>query len=213
MIKPHALTLPSVVGLCLNLATCVVCACHFEPSALTRPPLRRVHAPLALLAPPHPPRSGLRAYARQCLISRGLLPLLAAPSPSGEALLEEAIRSAARLGLVHALDHVVVVQRVHEDFCVKIVSVSETGRVSGPHLQCVTALVLAEAPHCLVPPVCCRLPGEPPAALTLHDFEAHGDPPQPQGILRDDDDEEALRLSRCGSHKYVSSLLRNTMLR
>ncbi len=41
-----------------------------------------------------------RAYARQSLVCRGLLPFLAAPSPNGEQLLEDAIRSAARLGLV-----------------------------------------------------------------------------------------------------------------
>lgn len=68
-----------------------------------------------------------RSYARQCLIARGLLPFLATPN-SGEGLLEDAVKHAGRLGLVKPMDHVVVVQRVHEDFCVKIVSVSQTGR-------------------------------------------------------------------------------------
>jgi hypothetical protein len=36
--------------------------------------------------------------------------------------------AAADAGLVKALDYVVVVQRLHEDFCVKIVGVNETGR-------------------------------------------------------------------------------------
>jgi pyruvate kinase len=66
-----------------------------------------------------------RSNARQCLLSRSLLPFLATPN-SGEGLLDDAVRHAARLGLVKPLDHVVVVQRVHEDFCVKIVAVSHT---------------------------------------------------------------------------------------
>ncbi len=68
-----------------------------------------------------------RSYARQCLVSRGLLPFLATPN-SGEGLLEDAVKHAASLGLVGPLDHVVVVQRVHDDFCVKIVSVAPSGR-------------------------------------------------------------------------------------
>ncbi len=68
-----------------------------------------------------------RSYARQCLVSRGLLPFLATPN-SGEGLLEDAVKHAASLGLVKPLDHVVVVQRVHDDFCVKIVSVARSGR-------------------------------------------------------------------------------------
>lgn len=42
-------------------------------------------------------------------------------------LLEDAIRSAGNMGLVKAKDYVVVLMRVHDDFCVKIVAVSETG--------------------------------------------------------------------------------------
>lgn len=68
-----------------------------------------------------------RSSARQCLISRSLLPVLAAPSPSGDQLLHEAVVMAGRVGLVKPHDHVVCVQRIHDDFCVKIISVDELG--------------------------------------------------------------------------------------
>eukprot|EP00884_Botryococcus_braunii_P017214 jgi/Botrbrau1/4176/Bobra.0192s0036.1 len=68
-----------------------------------------------------------RSSARQCLIHSGLLPVLAAPSPSGETLLEEAIVMAGQSGLVKPHDHVVVVQMVQNNFIVKIVSVDEFG--------------------------------------------------------------------------------------
>lgn len=68
-----------------------------------------------------------RHNARQCLMTRGLLPMLAAPSPNGDAVLEEAILVAAQVGLVKPHQHVVCVQRIHEDFCVKIVSVDALG--------------------------------------------------------------------------------------
>lgn len=55
------------------------------------------------------------------------MPMLAAPSPSGDALLEEAVAVAGRMGLVKPHDHVVCVQRIHDDFCVKIVAVDEMG--------------------------------------------------------------------------------------
>ncbi|KAG1667784.1 hypothetical protein FOA52_010821 [Chlamydomonas sp. UWO 241] len=44
-----------------------------------------------------------------------------------EALLADAINSAARQGLVRPGDHVVVVQRVHADFCIKIIAVNAAG--------------------------------------------------------------------------------------
>lgn len=75
-------------------------------------------------APPRPPR---RSSARQCLISRALLPVLAAPSPSGDQLLQEAVAMAGRVKLVKPHDHVVCVQRIHDDFCVKIISVDDMG--------------------------------------------------------------------------------------
>lgn len=59
-------------------------------------------------------------HARQCLLSRGLLPLLAAPGPSSEEVLEEAVATAAALGLVGPHQHVVCVERIHDAFCVKV---------------------------------------------------------------------------------------------
>ncbi|KIY96291.1 pyruvate kinase [Monoraphidium neglectum] len=53
--------------------------------------------------------------------------MLATPQPHGDAVLEEAILVAARLGILKPHNHVVAVQRVHEDFCVKIVSVDALG--------------------------------------------------------------------------------------
>jgi hypothetical protein len=68
-----------------------------------------------------------KAVSRQCLIARGLLPVLAAPSPNGDALLEEAIAMAGAMGIVQPSDYVVCVQRVQRDFAVKVVSVDEMG--------------------------------------------------------------------------------------
>lgn len=47
-----------------------------------------------------------RSFARQCLVSRGLLPFLATPN-SGEGLLDDAVKHAQCLGLVKPMDHVV----------------------------------------------------------------------------------------------------------
>ena len=58
---------------------------------------------------------------------RGLLPVLATPSPSGDALLEETIAMAGRMGVVGPSDYVVVVQRLNHDFCVKILAVDDSG--------------------------------------------------------------------------------------
>jgi len=69
-----------------------------------------------------------RAVARQALIQRGLLPVLAAPAPSGEALLEEAVSMAAAHRLVGAGDHVVILQMVRDAFAIKIVTMDESGR-------------------------------------------------------------------------------------
>jgi hypothetical protein len=52
--------------------------------------------------------------ARQCLLTRGLLPMLATPQPHGDAVLGEAIAMASRLGIVKPNAHVVAVQRIHE---------------------------------------------------------------------------------------------------
>ncbi len=53
--------------------------------------------------------------------------MLATPQPQGDAVLGEAISAASRLGIISPHNHVVAVQRIHEDFCVKIVSVDDMG--------------------------------------------------------------------------------------
>eukprot|EP00878_Enallax_costatus_P018273 GHUV01019230.1.p1 GENE.GHUV01019230.1~~GHUV01019230.1.p1 ORF type:complete len:547 (+),score=119.51 GHUV01019230.1:802-2442(+) len=68
-----------------------------------------------------------RHNARQCLLTRGLIPMLATPQPHGDTVLSEAISAASRMGIVNPNNHVVAVQRIHEDFCVKIVSVDAMG--------------------------------------------------------------------------------------
>lgn len=68
-----------------------------------------------------------RGVARQALIVRGLLPVLAAPAPSSESLLEESVVMASSYGLVKPGDHVVVVQMVRDAFAVKIVTVADDG--------------------------------------------------------------------------------------
>ncbi|GIL72321.1 hypothetical protein Vretifemale_2686, partial [Volvox reticuliferus] len=93
-----------------------------------RPPM-----PILTLVVPRLTSDGLRwqlqgrGHARQCLLVRGLLPMLSAPGPSGDEVLEEAIAMASRLGLVGPGHHVVVVERVHDAFCLKIVAVDELG--------------------------------------------------------------------------------------
>ena len=46
---------------------------------------------------------------------------------AGETLLEEAVLMSAQVGLVRANDHIVCVQRIHEAYVVKIVSVNDKG--------------------------------------------------------------------------------------
>lgn len=46
--------------------------------------------------------------------------MLATPGPNGDAVLESAIVAAAAAGLVAPRHHVVVLQQIHEDFCVKV---------------------------------------------------------------------------------------------
>ncbi|PRW57775.1 pyruvate kinase isoform C [Chlorella sorokiniana] len=98
--------------------------------------------PIMTLVVPYLKRDGLkwklegRHAARQALLTSGLLPTLAAPTPSaGEGLIEEAVQLALANGWVKPLDHVVVLSRSQMDefmvkmdeFMVKIVSVDEHG--------------------------------------------------------------------------------------
>jgi hypothetical protein len=46
--------------------------------------------------------------------------MLATPGPNGDAVLESAIVAAAAAGLVAPQHHVVVLQQIHDDFCVKV---------------------------------------------------------------------------------------------
>lgn len=61
-----------------------------------------------------------RSTARACQLTRGLLPMLATPGPNGDAVLESAIMACAAAGLLAPRHHVVVLQQVHDDFCVKV---------------------------------------------------------------------------------------------
>lgn len=67
-----------------------------------------------------------KSTARQCLLTRGLLPFLAVPSQSGDKVLGTAIANAAKAGILHAFDHVVCVEKVSRDYCIKMVSVDAT---------------------------------------------------------------------------------------
>ncbi|CAL8472137.1 g11679 [Coccomyxa elongata] len=93
-----------------------------------RPPM-----PILTLVIPQLKNDGMRfqlvgrGVARQCQIQRGLLPVLAAPSPSGETLLNEAVQMSLRVGLVQPNDHIVVVQMISDALVVKILSVDEVG--------------------------------------------------------------------------------------
>lgn len=69
-----------------------------------------------------------RANARQCLLSRGILPMLSTPGHTENVMLQEAVKSAAAMGLVKAHSYVVCVQRIHHEYCVKVMSVDPRGR-------------------------------------------------------------------------------------
>ncbi|KAK9862304.1 hypothetical protein WJX84_005516 [Apatococcus fuscideae] len=147
-----------------------------------RPPM-----PILTLVVPHVKSNSLswklegRATARQCAIVRGLLPVLATPSPSGDALLHDAITMSAHNKLVGPKDHVVVVHMVHDAFIVKIVSLDDTG--SG---------ILQDQPQSLIEMAKAQLgiiddedgdmghaaPGQPPAQHTTL-----GAPPGQQSLI------------------------------
>ncbi|KAL6785143.1 PYK2 [Auxenochlorella protothecoides x Auxenochlorella symbiontica] len=91
--------------------------------------------PIMTLVVPYLKREGLRwrlegrSSARQALLTSGLMPVLAAPTPSaGESLLEEAVVLAVRQGMLAPEDHVVTVSRTGVgEYMIKIVSVNEFG--------------------------------------------------------------------------------------
>lgn len=48
--------------------------------------------------------------------------MLAAPRSSIDSILEESVMAAAGMGIVKQDDHVVCIQRIHDDFCLKVIS-------------------------------------------------------------------------------------------
>jgi pyruvate kinase len=68
-----------------------------------------------------------RHVARQCMLTRGLVPMLAAPSPDGERVLRDAVKLATSRKLLRAGDHAVCVEKISGDYCIKMVSVDESG--------------------------------------------------------------------------------------
>lgn len=97
----------------------------------------RPAVPIMTLVVPYLKRDGLhwklegRSAARQALLTSGLMPVLAAPTPNpgqGESLIEEALVLAVNQGVVQPDDHVVTISRAGAaEFMLKIVSVNETG--------------------------------------------------------------------------------------
>ena len=63
--------------------------------------------------------------------------------------MDEAVLVASRMGLVEPNNHVVVVQRMHESFCVKVISVDELGR-GNVHIAACSSI----APTCGCHAVC-----------------------------------------------------------
>jgi len=66
--------------------------------------------------------------ARQCLIMRGITPLMAAPMSAGHGgLLEEAVAASCKEGLCKANDYAVAILSEQGNFVVKVVKVNSTG--------------------------------------------------------------------------------------
>ena len=66
--------------------------------------------------------------ARQCLIMRGITPLMAAPMSAGHGgLLEEAVTASCKEGLCKPLDYAVAILSEHGNFVVKVVKVNGKG--------------------------------------------------------------------------------------
>lgn len=97
----------------------------------------RPAVPIMTLVVPYLKRDGLhwklegRSAARQALLTSGLMPVLAAPTPNpgqGDSLIEEAVLLAVNQGVVKPHDHVVTISRAGAtEFMLKIVSVNESG--------------------------------------------------------------------------------------
>jgi pyruvate kinase len=60
-----------------------------------------------------------RSLARQCCLTRGLVPMLATPS-TGDQIIKESILNAARMGFAPPNSYVVCLQRSHTDVMLKV---------------------------------------------------------------------------------------------
>lgn len=69
--------------------------------------------------------------------------MLATPGPNGDAVLEAAVVQAARGGLVAPRHHVVVLQQVHDDFCVKVSQRESQRQCESQRHSCVLRCYLA----------------------------------------------------------------------
>eukprot|EP00775_Hariotina_reticulata_P009310 gene9310-9475_t len=109
-----------------------------------------------------------RSTARACQLTRGLLPMLATPGPNGDAVLETAVVASARSGLVGARGHVVVLQQIHDDFCVKVMSLDKTGthivRSKDPTFKSRAAAKSGRVVGALYP----KTPGVPPTSSKIN---------------------------------------------
>ena len=94
--------------------------------------------------------------ARQCLIMRGIRPVMAAPMSTKESgLLEEAVSSACQQELVKANDYVVAILSEHGNFVVKIVRVNSQGdgiTTHGDASDLASLSTLATLPSFVTPP-------------------------------------------------------------
>lgn len=67
-----------------------------------------------------------RSLARQCCLTRGVVPMLATPS-TGDQIIKEAIMNAARMGLAAPGSYMVCLQRSHTDIMLKVIDSSDYG--------------------------------------------------------------------------------------
>eukprot|EP00891_Asterochloris_glomerata_P008068 jgi/Astpho2/8068/e_gw1.00120.16.1_t len=73
-----------------------------------------------------------RSLARQCLIMRGVIPMLAAPVPgNSDVMLEEAVKAAASKGFCKASAHIVCVLSMGGNLVLKVVTMDSQGKGMG----------------------------------------------------------------------------------
>eukprot|EP00890_Picochlorum_soloecismus_P002397 jgi/Picsp_1/3158/NSC_05998-R1_pyruvate kinase len=116
-------------------AALIVCLTHTGRTA-SLVAKYRPSQPILTLVVPYLKRDGLkwvldgRQTARQSLLTYGLVPVLATPSPSsGEGLIEEAVQMATTDGIIKPNDHAVIISRsLTEEYMIKVITVDETGK-------------------------------------------------------------------------------------